>query len=646
MTGLSAEQLWAIPRVGGPHALADGRLLVPVTTYDQATDEPTTTLWRVDPGGPPVPFAAGRISGFRVSPDSSAVAYLRKTNGHNQVYVQALDGGEGRQVGDLPLGAVGVKWTPAGQLIVLATLWMDHPTLEDTASHEPDDRLTARVTERGVHRYWDTWLEHVYHPTLLDPSTGAVTDLTPGSTRLWAFPNTGDPIADLDVSPDGTMVAFTADDSEPPHLHLASALFLMNIDGSDLRRLDPDQPGNCHRPRFTFNGAGIVYGYQAEPDSYAAHMQLLRYDLATGDQVPLADGWDRSAQEWTFDGEGRLLFTVEDTGRRRLGRISSVAGEVELLTGDGWVSDPTVGADGTVHVLGQSLAAPPEVFRIGAPDPDGSHRLEPVTSFTAEATAGIELGDVRELTVDGADGGSVQVWLVDPPGARADEPLPLVHVIHGGPHGVFGDQWHWRWNAQVLASTGRRVAHVNFHGSTGWGDEFTQSIQGAWGDRPYRDVEAATDHLIGLGVVDETRMAVIGGSYGGYLVAWITSQTDRYQAAVAHAAVTNLAAMYASDVTYGLRRAFGAEPWADRATVDRWSPAAHAGGYSTPTLVIHGHRDERVPLTQGLELYGLLVAKGVPARLVTYPDENHWILSRTNSIHWYGEVAAWLDRWS
>ena len=162
---------------------------------------------------------------------------------------------------------------------------------------------------------------------------------------------------------------------------------------------------------------------------------------------------------------------------------------------------------------------------------------------------------------------------------------------------------------------------------------------------PYRDVEAATDHLIGLGLVDENRMAVTGGSYGGYLTAWITAQTDRYACAVAHAAVTNLGGMYASDVTFGRELAYGAEVWDDLETVQRWSPSAHAAGYGTPTLVIHGHLDQRVPLTQGLELYGVLTAKGVPARLVSYPDENHWILKRDNSIHWYHEVLGWLDRW-
>jgi dipeptidyl aminopeptidase/acylaminoacyl peptidase len=253
------------------------------------------------------------------------------------------------------------------------------------------------------------------------------------------------------------------------------------------------------------------------------------------------------------------------------------------------------------------------------------------------------LGKVDDLSFSGADGDPVQMFLVYPPLFDAAGRWPLVQLIHGGPHGIFGDAWHWRWNVHCFAAPGQIVALVNFHGSSSFGQAFTASIEGTWGDQPYRDIEAATDHLIGLGFIDEAHMAVAGGSYGGYLAAYITAQTDRYACAVAHAAVTNLAGMYASDLTEGRRRAFGAEIWEDRAKVERFSPSTHAAGYGTPTLIIHGERDYRVPLTQGLELYGVLTAKGISARLVYYPEENHWILSPQSSLHWYGEVLGWLN---
>lgn len=639
MTSFSAERMWAIPRVGAPYAVSEGRLIVPVTTHDAETDESETTLWRLDPGnGEKRRFATGQISGVSVSTDRRAIAYLKKVDDHRQVHVQPVDGGEGRQVADLPLGAVGVKWLPDGRLIALATLWADHPDIEATRQHTPDPQVTGRATETAIYQHWDTYLEHVYHPVVIDPDgEEEIFDLTPGWTRFWAWPNTADPIDDLDVSPDGTTIAFCVDDSAPPHRELSWSLFLVGLDRSEPRRIDDDKPGHSRRPRFSPDGAALVYGYQEQPEYYACPTRLIRRDLATGAEETLAPGWDRSPSGWIFRPDGTLLFVAEDEGRSRLWELTD--DKPEALTGEGWVSDATLFPDGQIHLVHHSLTSPPEIHRVEEGD------TEAVSRFTADALGDVSLGTCRSLTFTGGRGDQIQMWLADPPDADPGAPLPLVHMIHGGPHAASGDAWHWRWNAQVLAAEGYRVAMVNFHGSTGWGDEFARSIHGAWGDLPYQDIEAATDHLIESGLAEPNRMAVTGGSYGGYLVAWIISQTDRYACAVAHAAVTNLGGMYASDITYGRPLSYGAEIWEDRQRVDRWSPAAHSAGYATPTLVVHGHRDLRVPLTQGQELYGVLVGKGVPCRLVTYSDQNHWILSRANSIHWYGEFLDWLKRW-
>ena len=223
-----------------------------------------------------------------------------------------------------------------------------------------------------------------------------------------------------------------------------------------------------------------------------------------------------------------------------------------LLVEGGTLSDPAPVAENEGYVQHQSLSEPPEVARYS----DGE--LRRVTSFTAEALEGIELGQVEELEVTGSGEAPIQVYLVSPPG-ESTGPLPLVHLVHGGPHGTFGDAWHNRWNAHVFAAR-RAVALVNFHGSTGFGEAFTTSIHGAWGEHPTADVLAVTDDLIERGVADPDRMAVAGGSYGGYLTCWITGSTDRFTCAVAHAAVTDLPAMYASDWTTDTHLAFGAIP--------------------------------------------------------------------------------------
>jgi dipeptidyl aminopeptidase/acylaminoacyl peptidase len=284
----------------------------------------------------------------------------------------------------------------------------------------------------------------------------------------------------------------------------------------------------------------------------------------------------------------------------------------------------------------------PEDVAIAA---DGAVRR--ITEFNATILAEIELGRVDEIRFPGGDGDEIQMFLIYPRDFDPKRQWPLVHDIHGGPHGVSGDMWHWRWNPHVFASPGYVVAAVNFHGSSSWGNEFAKSIHGTWGDLPTRDVEAATDHLVATGYIDPKRMAIAGGSYGGYLVSWLIGQTDRYAAAICHAGVTNLLGQWATDLTYGRHVSFGGHPWDPDglANTHRWSPTDHSMEWRTPTLVVHGEQDYRVVITQGLELYGILRGKGVPARLVYYPDEGHWILKPQNSLHWYSEFLGWLERW-
>ncbi|MCC6651723.1 MAG: S9 family peptidase, partial [Candidatus Eisenbacteria bacterium] len=206
-------------------------------------------------------------------------------------------------------------------------------------------------------------------------------------------------------------------------------------------------------------------------------------------------------------------------------------------------------------------------------------------------------------------------------------------------------QFHARWNAQMFAAPGYVTAVVNFQGSTSWGQDFAKRIQGEWAARPFEDIMKATDELIALGFVDEKRMAVAGGSYGGYMVSWISGHTDRFRCIVNHAGVCDLTGQYASDVTQGRGEAAGGEAWEGIEKQDRWSPIRFAAGMNTPMLVVHGERDYRVPVGQGLLIYGMLKAKGVPARLVYFPDENHWVLKPKNSLLWNHEVHAWLARW-
>lgn len=639
---ITPEDLWNIPRVGQPAPAPDGSfVVVPVTTYDLEENKGNTRLYRIQDGRSEPLTASNRSSTAPViDPEGVRLAFLREVEQLPQLHVMQLNGGEAEPLTSMPLGVAGLKWLPDGTgLILIAPVFKEALDLEATrelADTRKKDPVKAHITEDRIYRYWDRWLTdgRVPHLFRLDLASGDLTDLTPDSTRWWNWETPGD---HFDISPDGREIAFSADTSEPPHDNPRFAIFTVPVDGGASTCLTPHGSGHETRPRYRPDGTSIVYGMQREIDFYADRVRLVRFDRAALEHEVLTEDWDRSASGWEFTPQGSLILAAEDRGHVNLYRMNPTVGTPELVAQGGTYGTPVPAGD-LVFAQYQELSRPTEIFEVGL-------EINPVTTFTDDVMRELQVGDVEEVEFVGADGDPIQGYLVYPPGFDPSTTWPLVHKIHGGPHGIFGDFFHFRWNAHAFAAPGYVVAMVNFHGSTSWGQAFTTSIHGEWGNKPTRDILAATDQLIERGFIDPDRMAITGGSYGGYMTAWLSSQTDRFACAIAHAAVTNLGGMYASDLTQGRPRAYGAEYFDDRERVELWSPSAHAGGFRTPTLVIHGEQDYRVPVTQGLEFYGVLKAKGVDARLVYYPDENHWILKPHNSIHWYGEVLTWLDRY-
>ena len=645
---VSAEDLWTVPRVGSPAPLPDGSaLVVPVTCWNLDKNEARTQFHLVPiEGGTPRAITSSDVSATepRVSPDGKRLAFTRKdANGRAQLMVMPLDGGEARKLTELPLGVFDPRWLPDGSGIVfVTTLLKGHLTHELTTlelKRRADDPVKAQATEERLYRYWDTWLTtgEVPHLFLLDLGREVARDLTPDSTVWFEWM---EPSGQYDISPDGREIAFAATSFDARRSLMHSNIFTVPVTGGALKCLTPEHPADDLRPRYSPDGRYLVYGMTLDPEFYADRVRLMRIDRATGKHEDWLVNWDAVPQHWDFAADGTLLFEAEYHARM-LAYAWSGTGEPRPLTQDGTVSAVTPLAGGRVAFLHQTLSAASELRVL----PQSGGAATRITSFTDEGAARHHTGEVRELLFEGSRGESVQMFIVLPPGFEPGKKYPLVHMIHGGPHGAFGDLWHARWNAQAFAAPGYVVALVNFQGSTGWGQDFAQRIQGEWAARPFDDIMKGTDVLIASGLVDETRMAVTGGSYGGYMVSWIAGHTDRFKCIVNHAGVADLTAQYASDVTQGRGKAAGGEAWDGLEKQDAWSPIRFAKGMNTPMLVIHGERDYRVPVGQGLLIYGLLKAKGVPARLVYFPDENHWVLKARNSLYWYREVHAWLSRW-
>ena len=650
---MTAEDLWRMSRVGSPAPAPDGSfVIVPVTTYNMDENRGRTRLWRVPVNGEPRPLTGEEASSTEpaLSPDGKRLLYGRCQGDEKpQIHLLSLEGGEPERLTEMPLGAMDPRWFPDGKRIAFVTfLYADAPTPSGTKElmeRRAKDPVKAHVTSDRIYRFWDRWLTGGEHPHLfvLDLATRTLTDLTPEGAGWFDFM---DPTGHYDIAPDGSEIAFSANASRPPHYLLRWAVFTVPTSGSGpVRCLTPEgQPENVSdalRPRYSPDGRSIVYGAQRDPFFYADKVRLVRYDRAAGTHTTLTEAWDRSAGTWEFLADGSLAIDAEDRGKGSLFHLPAGESTPRLLEIKGTLGGLEVGGDGRLYVTIQTLSAPAEVASV---KPDGSD-LRMHTQFNAPVLAEVVMGEVREMTFQGADGDPVQMYVTLPPNFDPTKKWPLVHVIHGGPHAISGDNFHFRWNPQLFASRGYVVATVNFHGSTSWGQEFAACIQGGHGDKPFTDIMRATDVLIETGFIDPERMAAAGGSYGGYLVCWIAGHTDRFRCLVNHAGVFDLLAEYGSDVTQGRHQAYGGEPWDRLEAIDRWNPARVARGFTTPMLVIHGERDYRVPHTQALAVYNIYQAKRVDSRLVFFPDENHWVLKPKNSLVWNREVREWLERY-
>ncbi len=640
---ITPDDLWNLRRVGQPeHVPGTSSVVVPVATHPDG-EEPMSTLYLVGRDGETRQLTSGERHATAPAPDPTGeyIAFVSKHGDDKaQAHVIRLSGGEADKVSDLPLGVKFVTWVPQrNSLVVLAPLLRGFPSIEATCD-EIDGRGEAPrpvITEDRVYRHWKRWLagDTIDHLFRIDLDDGSAHHLTPGLDRLIGLDDLSGSIA---ITPDGLTIIFTLDDFDEPWEQLRFRLHTIPVDGGAITRLPTRDTAQQIRPRVSPDGVTLVYGVQYEENYYADLVRIVSHHLETGVERVITPDWDRSAAGWEFIGNDELVFHAEDEGRLRLFTLAIDEGAPVPQTSTGSNHGARTGTDCFWH-RSESMHRPPDVAITC-----GGH-TKIISTFNAGLVDELDLRPAEEIRFTGARGDQIQAYVVEPPAFDDSRTWPLLHNVHGGPHNGVMDAWHWRWNTQVMAAAGYVVVSVNFHGSSSFGDAFTRSIQGEWGDMPAHDIEAGSDHMIDLGYIDPSRIAIAGGSYGGYLVSWLTTRTDRYAAAICHAGVTDLLGQWASDHTAGRDRAVGGVPWEDMDAVLRWSPLAHTHDVVTPTLVIHGELDYRVVVTQGLVLYGVLKAKGVPSRLVYFPNEGHWIEERSNATVWWNEFIDWLERW-
>jgi dipeptidyl aminopeptidase/acylaminoacyl peptidase len=652
----------ALPQVDGLALSRDGRrLAITVQTLDPKGTKWLSALWEVDPeGGRP----ARRLT--RSAPGESAPQWLPDgsllftsarpdptaaepgTDPEAALWSLPAGGGEARPVLARPGGVSGFAVAAAsGDVVVAASVL---PGADDAAADEErrkarkDAGVSAILHERYPVRYWDHDLgpaaPHAFWAGRLpeeqpDGTAGDAVQLRDLTPEVMA-PGSG--TDDLTLSPDGRLLARTEQVPDGPAGQRPRIVLVETATGQT-RVLVDDPLANMSAPAFSPDGGRLVCVRQsmssyADPPDYT----LLLVEVADGNTRELTEGFDRwpSAPQFSADGSS-VYFLADDDGRHALFRVPVDGGAPERLTRDGAYSHLQVAPDGSaLYALRSAYDSPPVPVRL---DPAALDQ-DPVV-LPNPGTVERLPGTLREVEATAADGTRVQSWLVLPEGASSDSPAPLLLWIHGGPL-MSWNSWSWRWCPWLMAARGYAVLLPNPALSQGFGQDFVRRGWGEWGGAPYTDLMAAVDAAEQLPEIDATRTAAMGGSFGGYMANWVATQTDRFRAIVTHASLWHLDAFTGTtDASYFWEREFG-DPLREPKRYDQNSPHRYADAIRTPMLVIHGDKDYRVPIGEGLRLWYDLQKRGVPSKFLYYPDENHWVLTPGNARVWYETVLAFL----
>jgi len=649
---LSAEAMWTLARLGDPAISPDGELaVVPVTRYDVKENKGRTDLWLFPvAGGPGRQLTSDQASDTDPvwSPDGKSIAFVSKRGDDTdtQIYVIAVDGGEARRVTHVPTGADAPKWFPDGQRIAfVSSIWLDLVRWEDQGARlkeRDESKMKARTWTRAPIAYWDHFLDdrepHLFSIALDGgDEIAAITRQSGFSLSKREYSS-----ASYDISPDGLEVAFSADTDRVGNWPNHDVIVLAACGCKPPRNVTEGNPGDDSDPLYSPDGPGQRIREIPIPTFYGDRARLLLLDRAQGGTRDLSGDWDRSAGGLSWRPDSKALFgTIDDAGTNRVWRFELAApGKPKAVTAASSFSGLALatqgGAKPAAVAIRQSFTEPPTLVRLDL----AKGAASALSTFNDATLAAIRQGKVESVTYKGARGDDIQMWVVYPPDFDPAKRYPALMLLHGGPHNGIQDATQWRWNAEVFASWGYVVTWHNFHGSSGFGQEFTDCINPDAITMPYEDTIKAAEWVMSKPFIDRERMVAAGASYGGFLAATVLGRPHPFKALVAHAAVYNRFTQIGAD--YGAEKDRFFEFWEKPDEFAKYSPHSSAGNFNTPTLVIHGQLDQRVPVNHGIELFNTLQKRGVPSKLVYFPDENHWVLKPQNSLFWYQTVRDWV----
>jgi dipeptidyl aminopeptidase/acylaminoacyl peptidase len=654
----SVHDMQAMQRITDPRPSPDGRWVAfTVATTDLAANKRRSDIWVAEVGANAVRALTtheANDTNARWTPDGQHLFFLSARSGSQQVWRLALAGGEPEQITREPLDVENLEVAADGKSLLFSMGVFPGLSPEATRARlDAKPPHSGRVYDTLFIRHWDTWADgtrnHVFAYAL---PHGPSRDLMPQMQADCPSKPFGGS-EEFTLSPDGKTLVFAARDVG------REEAWSTNFDLYEVAVANPVAPRKLTanpawdtQPRFSPDGQWLAYlamdRASFEADRY--HLRLRRSD-GTGEERRLdlrayagARG-DRSPDEFCWSADGREVYWIaEHLGNKALFATDVAGGRSRIVAGRGTTASPRALPNHRVVYGLHSLLGPTELHVAST-----RARIAPqaLTRLNAERVAAARFGKPEQFTFTGAHGDSVYAWLVHPVDFEPGRKFPVAFLIHGGPQGSYGDQFHYRWNAQAYAGAGYAVVMVDFHGSTGYGQAFTDAIRGDWGGAPYEDLMLGLDAALArYPFLDRDRVGALGASYGGFMINWMAGQTDRFKCFVNHDGNFNERQSYfdTEELWFPEWEHHGT-PWDNPQAYERWSPDRFVHNWKTPMLVIHGGKDYRVVETQGISTFTALQRRGIPSKFVHFPDENHWVLKPQNSIFWHQTVIGWLDQW-
>ena len=695
------EDMMKLKRVGEPVPSPDGKwVLFSAVDVDLAANKKTPHIWIV-------PLAGGQEREIiadqdgdrpRWAPDGKRFAFISTKEEGSQVWIADFSDTEGTvtAVHRLTLNTIeagGELWSPDGKNILFtADVYPEcdsqNPAVEVGCNvrmleESRQSKVHALIFDRLLYRHWNAYKEgkrsHIFVipvPAVVDPATMLrnnalfATDLTPGDYDAPVFSLGGQD--DYAFSPDGQEICYTSNHDKVEAASTNNDLWIVPVNGGAAKNITADNPASDSTPLYSPDGKYIAYRAQQRPGYESDRFRLMLYDRKTGEKKNLSEDFDSwvGTFAWAPD-SNTIYFVAEEKGQAPIYRLSTASEEISAIDNDGYNDDLAITRDGSRVVFSRmTIAAPPEIYAGGivrmvtrpcsGPDCDVPAGLVDVTDMKSGKPAGaithindavlsqVAMSPLESFWFEGAKGDKVEGFLVKPPNFDASKKYPVKFLIHGGPQGAWGDDWSYRWNAELFAANGYVVIMINFHGSTGYGQKFIDAINGDWGGAPFDDLMKGLDYAEKTyPFIDKDRECALGASYGGYMANWVLGHTDRFKCIVSHDGMFNTDSAWGTTEELWFNNwEFKGTPYTNPEMYEKWSPRNAAKNFKTPTLVIHGQLDYRLDVSEGFQLFTTLQTMGVPSKMLYFPDEGHWVLKPQNSQLWWKTVNDWVDRWT